>query len=140
LSLMVATSMAKRVGYDGAPARPLAFELHSPDIPLPADVAEYVRDKLSAKLGKFGRRVMDVVVHVKDINGAKGGIDKGCHLEARLAGLEPVNVEERHEDLRAAIDIAAQRLEEAVHRHLERAQSRRRDRGREVARNQKLTF
>ena len=35
----------------------LAFELHSPDIPLPPDVAEYVHDKLSAKLDKFGRRV-----------------------------------------------------------------------------------
>src|SRR5439155_8346807 len=47
-SLMVATSMAKRVCSDGAPARSLAFELHSPDLPLPPDVAEYVRDKLSA--------------------------------------------------------------------------------------------
>ena len=122
--------MAKRVGSHGAPARSLAFELHSPDIPLPPDVADYVRDKLSAKLGKFGRRVMDVVVHLKDINGDKGGIDKGCHMEAHLAGLEPVNVEERHEDLRAAIDIAAQRLEEAVHRHLQRTRTMRLHQGR----------
>jgi len=135
---MVATSMAKRVGSDGAPARSLAFELHSPDIPLPSDVAEYVRDKLSAKLGKFGRRVMDVVVHFKNMNGDKGGIDKGCHMEARLAGLEPVNVEERHEDLRAVIDIAAERLEEAVHRHLERSRTWRRDRSRRITRNEKL--
>jgi ribosomal subunit interface protein len=135
---MVATSMAKRVGSDGAPARSLAFELHSPDIPLPPDVADYVRDKLSAKLEKFGRRVVDVVVHVKDINGGKGGIDKGCHMEARLAGLEPVNVEERHEDLRAAIDIAAERLAEAVHRHLQRMRSWRRDRGRKLS--QKLSI
>jgi putative sigma-54 modulation protein len=137
---MVATSMAKRVGTDGAPTRSLAFELHSQDIPLPADVAEYVRDKLTAKLGKFGRRVMDVVVHVKDINGVKGGIDKGCHLEAHLAGLAPVNVEERHEDLRAAIDIGAQRLEVAVQRHLQRAQSIRRDRRRQVIVNPKVTL
>jgi len=136
---MVATSMAKRVGSNGAPPRSLAFELHSPDIHLPPDVAEYVRDKLSAKLDKFGRRVMDVVVHVKDMNGGKGGIDKGCHMEAHLAGLEPVNVEERHEDLRAAIDIAADRLAEAVHRHLQRTRTWRRDRGRKITRNEKLT-
>jgi putative sigma-54 modulation protein len=137
---MVATSMAKRIGSDGAPAHNLAFEIHSPDIPLPADVAEYVRDKLSAKLGKFGRRVMGVVVHVHDINGIKGGVDKGCHLEAHLAGLEPVNVEERHEDLRAAIDIGAQRLEVAVQRHLQRAQSMRRDRRRQMTVNPKVTI
>jgi len=129
--------MAKRVGSDGAPARSLSFELHSPDISLPPDVAEYARDKLRAKLEKFGRRVMDVVVHVKDMNGGKGGIDKGCHMEAHLAGLEPVNVEERHEDLRAVIDIAAERLEETVHRHLQRNQTLRRDRGRRPTRNQK---
>jgi len=135
---MVATSMANRVGSNGAPAQSLAFELHSPDIPLPPDVAEYVRTKLSAKLGKFGRRVMDVVVHFKDMNGDKGGIDKGCHMEAHLAGLEPVNVEERHEDLKASIDIAAERLAEAVHRHLQRTRTLRRDRGRRITRNQKL--
>jgi putative sigma-54 modulation protein len=133
--LMVATSMAKRVGSNGAPTRSLAFELHSPDIPLPPDVADYVRDKLSAKLEKFGRRVVDVVVHVKDINGGKGGIDKGCHMEAHLAGLEPVNVEERHEDLRAAIDIAAERLAETVHRHLQRMRTLRRDLGRRLTGN-----
>ena len=138
--MMVATSMAKRVGTDGAPARSLSFELHSPDFPLPPDVTDYVHAKLSAKLGKFGRRVMDVVVHVKDINGARGGIDKGCHIEAHLAGLEPVNVEERHEDLRACIDITVEHLEEAVHRHLERARSLRREHGRKVVRHDKLAF
>jgi putative sigma-54 modulation protein len=136
--VMVATSMAKRVGSDGAPTRSLGFELHSPDFPLPPDVTDYVQAKLSAKLGKFGRRVMDVVVHVKDINGAKGGIDKGCHIEAHLAGLEPVNVEERHEDLRACIDITVERLAETVHRHLERVRSRRMDEGRKRVRHDKL--
>jgi ribosomal subunit interface protein len=130
---MVATSMGKRVGSNGAPARSLAFELHSPDMHLPPDIVEYIRDKLSAKLGKYGRRVMDIVVHVKDINGVRHGIDKGCHMEARLAGLEPVNVEETHEDLRAVIDIAAERLEEAVHRHLQRTRTRRRDEGRKLS-------
>jgi putative sigma-54 modulation protein len=136
---MVATSMAKRAGSNGAPPRSLGFELHSRDLPLPPDVAEYTRDKLSAKLGKFGRRVMDVVVHFNDVNGDRGGIDKSCHMEAHLAGLEPVNVAECHEDLRAAIDIAAERLEEAVHRHLQRTRSLRRDRGRKLTRNQKLS-
>ena len=132
--------MAKRVGSNGAPARSLAFELHSPDISLPPDVADYVRDKLSAKLDKFGRRVMDVVVHVKDMNGGKGGIDKGCHMEAHLAGLEPVNVEERHEDLRAAIDIAAERLCEAIQRHHLRMRTLSRERGRKLTRNEKLSL
>jgi putative sigma-54 modulation protein len=132
--------MAERVESNGAQTASLAFELHSPDIELPPDVAEYIREKVIAKVGKFGRRVMDVVVHIKDMNGDKGGIDKGCHMEARLAGLEPVNVEERHEDLRAAVDICAERLAEAVHRHLQRRRTTRRAEGRRLARNQKLAI
>jgi ribosome-associated translation inhibitor RaiA len=133
---MVATGMAKRVG-NGAPARQLEFELHSPEIRLPADVAQYAHDKGMAKLAKFGRRVVGVVVHVKDVNGQKRGIDKTCHMEARLAGLEPVNVEERHEDLRAAIDLAFERLEEAVHRHLEKGYRKLFTRERRLIRAQK---
>ena len=137
MTMMVATAMAKRVG-DGAPARYLEFELHSPEISLPADVAQYTRDKVVAKLAKFGRRVLAVTVHFKDVNGAKHGIDKACHMEARLAGMEPANVEERHEDLRAAIDLACERLEETVHRHLERWRSRQLNRGRKMVRHHKL--
>jgi ribosomal subunit interface protein len=128
--------MAKRV-RDGAQARYLEFELHSPEIALPPDVAQYAHDKVVAKLAKFGRRVVAVVVHVKDVNGHRRGIDKACHVEARLAGLEPVNVEERHEDLRAAIDLAFDRLAEAVHRHLERASAKLFTRQRRLVRAQK---
>ena len=70
--------------------------------------------------------------------GDRGGVDKHCHIEVRLARVAAVNVEERHEDLRAAIDIAVDRLEEAVHRHLERTRSKSRDRGRKEVRNHKL--
>jgi putative sigma-54 modulation protein len=135
---MVATNLDKRLGPNGEALPDFPFELHCPDFPCPADVTDYTHDKLHAKLGKFARRLSGVIVHLKDINGDRGGVDKSCHMEARLDGLEPVNVEERHQDLRAAIDLAAHRLAEAVHRHLERAQSKRRDEGRKVVRNGKL--
>ena len=44
-------------------------------------------------------------------------------MEALLAHLEPVNVEEREPDLRAALDVALDRLELAVQRHVERSRS-----------------
>ena len=52
----------------------------------------------------------------------------------RLAGREPVNIEERHEDLRAAIDLAVERAAEAIHRHLERTRSKRLSKGRRLVR------
>jgi ribosomal subunit interface protein len=115
----------------------MAFELHSPEMTLSPDLSEYVEAKLRAKLAKFGHRVTEVVVHVRDVARSRGGVDKVCHVEARLAGLEPVNVEERHEDLRAAVDVTAERTAEAVHRHLQRPRTRRLKEGRKLARRAK---
>jgi putative sigma-54 modulation protein len=134
---MVATNSDKRVGRNGEPPPEFPFELHCPDFPCPDDVTGYTHDKLHTKLGKFARKISGVIVHLKDINGDKGGVDKSCHIEAHLFGLEPVNVEERHEDLRAAIDLGVHRLAETVQRHLEREVSKQRDEGRKVVRHGK---
>lgn len=131
---MVATRVGRRVTQGAA----FGFEVHSPDIPIPADVAAYAEEKLRGKLAKFGRRIVAIILYVKDVNGAKGGVDKSCHLEARMAGLEAINVQEQQEDLRAAIDLAIDELARAVRRQVERARTVPRDRGRKLVRHQKL--
>lgn len=115
----------------------LEFEFHSPDIEMPQDVVAYTQEKLNHRLRKHGRRVTGVVVHVRDVNGPKGGVGIACHLEARLAGLEPVNVEETELDLRAAIDVATDRLDVVVGRHLNKARDLPMARGRKVVRDHK---
>jgi putative sigma-54 modulation protein len=115
----------------------VAVEVHSPELTLPADFSEYVQAKMRAKLAKFGHRVTELVIHIREVAGSRGGVDKVCHLEARLAGLEPVNLEERHEDLRAVVDITADRAAEVVHRHLERPRSRQMKEGRKLAQRAK---
>jgi hypothetical protein len=116
-------------------ATSFTVELHSPDFTLPADLASYTRQKLVAKLARFGHRLLGVMVRVKDLNGPKGGEGGiACRMEARLAGMEPVNVDERDQDLRAAIDISIDRFELAVQRHVERARGLPRLRGRRLLR------
>jgi hypothetical protein len=109
-------------------------ELHSPDFTLPADLAVYTRQKLIAKLARFGHRLLGVIVRVKDVNGPKGGDGIACRMEALLAGMEPVNVDERDHDLRAAIDVSIERFELAVQRHVDRARVLPRSRARRLAR------
>jgi ribosome-associated translation inhibitor RaiA len=135
---MVATNMGKRGAANGQASTPLAFEFHSQDFPVPEDVVRYTENKIAARLQKFGNRVLGVVVHVKDINGNRGGEGLVCHMEARLARLEPVNVEERDDDLREAIDLALDRMESAVARHVGRARSLPRHKGGKSARDSKL--
>lgn len=120
------------------PSREFTFEFHAPDFDVPHDVVEYTAEKLRAKLTKFARWIIGVTVYVKDQNGTKNGEDKVCHIEARMAGLEPVNVHEQHHDLRACIDCAVEEMEQSVHRHTERVRTRRRERGRKIARHAKL--
>ena len=134
---MVATGIAKRVsnGTNGTPE--LEFEFHSPDIEIPQDVVQYTQDKVNVRLGKYGRRVMGIIVHIRDLNGPKGGVGVACHIEARLSGMEPVNVDEREPDLRAAIDLAIDRLEVVVGRHVTNVRSVSRHKGGRVARNSK---
>jgi ribosome-associated translation inhibitor RaiA len=136
---MVATNMGKRPRNGAGGLASFEFEFHSQDFEVPEDVVRYTEDKIAARLQKIGQRLMGVVVHVKDVNGPRGGEGLVCHMEARLAHLEPVNVEERDDDLREAIDLALSRLEAAVTRHVQRARSLPRNRGRKAVRSSKLT-
>jgi ribosome-associated translation inhibitor RaiA len=97
------------------------FELHSPDFHMPADLAQNIRAKLSHRLHKYGRRIFGVVVHLRDVNGPRGGEGLLCHVEVRIPHLAPVVVEERDQDLRAAVDRAVDRMAVAVARHVDKA-------------------
>jgi ribosome-associated translation inhibitor RaiA len=116
----------------------IEFEFHSPDFSPPEAELRYAQEKLETRLKKYGRRVLGVRVHVRDVNGPKGGMGMTCHLEARLAGIEPVNVEEQEHDLRAAIDVAIARLDVVIGRHLDKAHDSSFSRGRKVAQDRKL--
>jgi hypothetical protein len=136
---MTATNMRNGLsGSNGASEHTFEFEFHSPDFHTPEDVVQYTHAKLDLRLRKFGRRVQGVIVHMRDLNGPKGGLGISCHVEARLAGLEPVNVAEEAQDLRAAIDLAIDRLTLVVGRHVDRARTTPIGRGARLARNSKM--
>ena len=79
-----------------------------------------VREEVSSALEHQASRVTRVEVHLRDLNGQKAGIDKRCTMEARLAGFQPLAVEEDREDLYDAIHAAAKKLHRAVKHKLER--------------------
>ena len=81
----------------------------------------HVREKLEKVARRFGERITRIEVYYKDVNADKGGADKVCTLEARLAGLAPVAVEARHEDMYLAAQEAAQKLAKAIEHRLGKA-------------------
>lgn len=89
-------------------------------VAIAAEDRAYLRRKLGAKLGKFARAVERVSVRIRDVNAARGGVDKACTIKVVLSGLPSVVVEQKHASLQVAMDAALQRTERAVRRSVQR--------------------
>lgn len=76
--------------------------------------------RLLFALGRFAARLDAVQVRLFDVNGPRGGPDKGCQMVARLARWGAVRVEETDADAYVAVTRAAERLGRGVARELER--------------------
>lgn len=65
-------------------------------------------------LSRFANRLTRVEVHLSDINGPKGGVDRRCAIEARPASHQPVAVNHEAtsdlEALRGALDKMSRKL------------------------------
>jgi ribosome-associated translation inhibitor RaiA len=98
----------------------LRIHVRSRGLELPDELRTHAERRLLFALGRFGRRVQSVMLRIDDVNGPRGGADKRCHILARLVPWGDVRVEELDRDLCAAIDRAADRLDRAVAREIER--------------------
>lgn len=116
----------------------LAVEIRSPDFSLTSLLRQYAMEHLAGKLLKHARRIQSVIVRFEDRKGVRDGLEMVCRVEVLIPGQPPLVVEEIEPDLRAAIDLAADRIEEVVQRDLERLRSERRNAGRKIVRHRKL--
>ena len=98
----------------------MTISVRGDGIDVSPELGGLVERRLSFALSRFGGRVRAVSVGLTDLNGPRGGIDKRCSMQARLAPRGSVRVEDTDSDLPAAIDRAATRLARAVTRALER--------------------
>jgi putative sigma-54 modulation protein len=72
---------------------------------------------------RFRDRLTSVGMKLSDVNGPKGGVDKRCQIQAELAGLPDVHVEELAGDMYAAIDLAVEKAARALAHALDRTSS-----------------
>lgn len=80
----------------------------------------HIDRRLRFALGRFGERIAKVTVRFEDANGARGGVDKQCHIDVALRPSGNVVVEDIDADLRAVVDRAADRAARAVDRDFQR--------------------
>lgn len=84
-------------------------------------VATRIQELVRGALERYSDRITRVEVHLNDLNSDKGGNnDKRCLMEARLAGIGPVDVKHEADVLEIAIDGAMEKLERAIEHKLGR--------------------
>lgn len=90
------------------------------------DLAERVNAELRGTLDRFSDWLTRVEVHVKDVNGIKGGDDDiACTIEARPRGHQPVVVTERGPNFAVALSSAADTMQAALERTFGKLEDRR---------------
>ncbi|MCC7204762.1 MAG: ribosome-associated translation inhibitor RaiA [Phycisphaeraceae bacterium] len=103
----------------------MEFDIHGVNIHVTEAIDDHVRSRVSHALNQYDRHIGQVRVVLKDQNGPRGGVDKGCDIEVRLLHLEPVLVKQEHADLYLAISSAADRVKVAVGRRLDKVKDKR---------------
>ena len=84
----------------------------------------YVERRLKQAIGRFEKQVESVTVHLEDVNGPRGGVDKLCLITAELPWAGQVVIEERGEGFMGVAFQAAKRLRDAIRRRVQRRQKR----------------
>ena len=87
---------------------------HDNHVRLVEETADRISKTVEDSLAKFAERITRVEIHLGDVNGGKGGDDKRCMLEARVASLQPIAVTHQAETLQMAIDGALDKLDHAL--------------------------
>ncbi len=93
-------------------------------IPTTPGMLEFVHSRIAAAVGRFASRLREVRIHITDVNGPKGGLDKRCVILATVNGRGRggggvVIARECEGDFYAAIAGAAHTLKRLVTRYME---------------------
>lgn len=83
-------------------------------------LADYAKHRIERCLDRFEDHVREVTVRLDDISGPHGPGTKRCHMEVHFFHLDPVIVEQKHNDIYTAVDKAGGRLKRTVRRQIKR--------------------
>lgn len=89
---------------------------------LSRDLKEYVKRRVRFALDARRDSINRIVVTLSDINGPKGGEDKRCQMLVKLDGRGEVIIDDKQDQLYAAIDRAANKANRTVTKRIERLQ------------------
>lgn len=86
---------------------------------------DYVRGELKNEFGRYSEKITHFEVHLSDENAERGGEDKRCMIEARLAGFKPIAVTHKANNIDPAISGAIDKLKRSIEQTLAKAEPQR---------------
>ena len=104
--------------------------IHALDFGLTDALRRHADRRLSSVLACYDEHIQRVVMRLSGYSGARGGVDKCCHVQVLLAGLPDVVVEDVEADLYVAISRAVHRTGRTIRRRLVRRRDKARTSGR----------
>jgi len=96
------------------------IEINFGNFPSSEALTEQVNAEVEKQLRRHAERLTRVEVHLQDLNGPKGGVDKRCLMEARPRGLDPIAVDHEGGDFYLCVREAAGKLDRALRRRFEK--------------------
>lgn len=103
--------------------------IHALDFGLTDALRRHADRRLRSVLTRYDGHIRQVVMRLSGYSGAHGGVDKCCHVQVLLAGLQDVVVEDVETDLYVAISHAVHRAERTIKRRLARRRNKARTSG-----------
>ena len=98
----------------------MRLEMRGVNFELADELVDHIERRLRFALGRFAARINRLTVHLTDVNGPRGGIDKRCRIAVALVPRGMVMIEGSGQDPFALISDAAKRARRSVRRALER--------------------
>lgn len=88
---------------------------------LSTELKAHVERRVHFNLGRFAGKIRCLSIRLADINGPRGGLDKGCDIRVDLGLGQQLIVRERQASVQAAVAFALDRAERAVQRQVKAA-------------------
>lgn len=80
-----------------------------------------IRSRIHHAFARFGHKTLGASLHLQDINGPRGGLDKNCHLVVELEDTTAV-ITDRGSDLKSVVNRAVHRAVQTLRRQLQHQQ------------------
>ena len=99
----------------------MQLDIQTKGFSLTESLRNYTAKHMKFALHRNNKHILRACVRLADINGPRGGVDKRCQIELKLAGQNSIVIEDTEADLYVAIDRACERCMRTLTRRLERS-------------------